>query len=242
MNGCKNKNDEIMEIGSAKWQQLIIDGAQSCGINIDQSQTEQFAVHATELMKWNRKINLTTITRPKDVAVKHFVDSCIPSLLVVPGAKILDIGSGGGFPGIPLKILIPSLSMMLIDASRKKVSFLKHVIRTLKLENIEARHERAEELAKKQVAANSFDVIISRALASIENLVLMAAPLLAEDGVIVAMKGAKPFQAIEAARKQVNTNNVVLEIGNIRYSLDLKKYTLPYQRPQRYIIAINTGG
>jgi len=231
-----------MEIGSEEWQQLIIDGAQSFEININKSKTEQFAVHAAELMKWNRKINLTTITRPKDVAVKHFLESSIPSLLIAPGAKILDIGSGGGFPGIPLKILMPSLSLMLIDASRKKVSFLKHVIRTLKLENIEARHERAEELAKKQAAANSFDVIISRALASIENLVLMAAPLLAKDGVIIAMKGVKPFQEIEAARKQVDNNNVLLDIGNIRYSLYLKQYTLPYQKSQRSIIIINSGG
>jgi len=231
-----------MEIGSVEWQQLIIDGAQSFEINIDPSKVEQFAVHAAELLKWNRKISLTAITRPKDVALKHFLDSCIPSLLIAPGAKILDIGSGGGFPGIPLKILMPSLSVMLIDASRKKVSFVKHVIRTLKLENIESCHVRAEELAKKQAAANSFDVIISRALTSIESLVLMAAPLLAKDGVIIAMKGVKPFQEIEAARKQVDNNNVLLDIGNIRYSLYLKQYTLPYQKSQRSIIIINSGG
>lgn len=231
-----------MEIGSAEWQQLIIDGAQSFEINIDQSYTEQFAIHAAELIKWNRKINLTTITRPKDVALKHFLDSIIPSLLIPPGAKILDIGSGGGFPGIPLKILMPSLSVVLIDASRKKISFLKHVIRTLKLENIEAWHMRAEELAQKQAAAKRFDVIISRALASVENLILMAAPLLAKDGVIVAMKGAKPLQEIEAVRKQVDNNNVLLEIGSSWYSLYLKKYTLPYQKSQRSIMVFNLGG
>lgn len=231
-----------MEIGSAEWQQLIIDGARSFEINIDPNKTEQFALHAVELMKWNRKVNLTAITRPEDVALKHFLDSSLPSLLVAPGAKILDIGSGGGFPGIPLKILMPSLSVMLIDASRKKVSFLKHVIRTLKLENIEACHMRAEELAEKQAIANSFDVIISRALASIENLVLMAVPLLAKDGVIIAMKGAEPIQEIKAARKQVDNNNVLLEIGNNWYSLYLKKYTLPYQKSQRSIMVINSGG
>jgi 16S rRNA (guanine527-N7)-methyltransferase len=231
-----------MEIGSAEWQQLIIDAAQSFEINIDPSKAEQFAVHAAELMKWNRKINLTAITSPKDVALKHFMDSVIPSLLIAPDAKILDIGSGGGFPGIPLKVLMPSLSVMLIDASRKKISFLKHIIRTLKLENIEAHHERAEELAEKQAVTNSFDVIISRALASIENLVLMAAPLLAKDGVIIAMKGAEPIQEIKPARKQVDKNYVFLEIGNNWYSLYLKKYTLPYQKSQRSIIVINSGG
>ncbi len=204
--------------------------------------TAQFAVHAVELMKWNRKVNLTTITEPQDVAVKHFLDSIIPGPLIAPGAKVLDIGSGGGFPGIPLKILLPSLSVLLIDSSRKKVSFAKHVIRTLKLENIEARHVRAEELATKPEAVNSFDVIISRALTSIENFILIAFPLLAEDGVLIAMKGADPLAEIEAAWKQVDKNNILMSIDNIRYGLALKKYMLPYQKAQRSIISIKSGG
>ena len=102
---------------------------------------------------------------------------------------MLDIGSGGGFPGIPLKVLRPKLSVTLIDASRKKVSFLKHVIRTLKLDNIDAFHIRAEDLAAHPSYLNRFDVIISRALSSLEHFVRLAVPLLAKWGIIIAMRG-----------------------------------------------------
>lgn len=235
-------NDVRMEIGSKKWKQLIIDGAARFGINIDAKKTEQFAVHADELIKWNRKINLTAIKTPEDIAVKHFVDSIMPSRWITPGARLLDIGSGGGFPGIPLKILMPSLSVLLIDASRKKVSFLKHVIRTLKLIDIEACQLRAEDLAKQSIAFNSFDIIISRALTSIENFMTMATPLLAENGVIIAMKGTSPFKEIETFHLQSQKDIVYLEINNIKHGVKLEKYILPYQKSQRSIVLINSGG
>jgi len=225
-----------MEIGSKEWQQLIIDGAKRFEIHIDQNTIEQFAVHAEQLLKWNRKINLTAVTNPKDVAIKHFVDSIIPSCKITPGAKILDVGSGGGFPGIPLKILMPSLSVLLIDASRKKVSFLKHVIRTLKLENIEARQLRAEDLAKQSAACNSFDIIISRALASTEKYVAMAEPLLAKDGVVIDMKGSAPLQEIAYTRSQVGDDTVFLKSNNIRYFLKMEKYELPFQKIKRSLL------
>ena len=126
----------FMEIGSEKWKNIIKDGAKTMEIHIDQEQVDQCALHAVELMKWNQKTNLTTITDPLEVAVKHFLDSMAPAPLISQSSKMLDIGSGGGFPGIPLKILIPSLSVTLIDASRKKVSFLSYLIRTLKLKLI----------------------------------------------------------------------------------------------------------
>ena len=127
-----------MEIGSREWQRLIIDGSRVLGIEIDEGLTAQFIVHASELIKWNRKINLTAITDPRNIAIKHLLDSLAPALHIPDEARLLDMGSGGGFPGIPLKILKPSLFVMLIDGNRKKVNFLKHVLRTLYLENIAA--------------------------------------------------------------------------------------------------------
>jgi 16S rRNA (guanine527-N7)-methyltransferase len=131
-----------MKIGSDEWSQVIVDGARAFGLDLDSRHTDRFAAHAAELLHWNKTINLTTITDPYEVAVKHFVDSLAPAELISPGANLLDIGSGGGFPGLPLKVVIPSLSITLVDASRKKVNFLKHVIRTLKLKGIEALHIR----------------------------------------------------------------------------------------------------
>ena len=148
-----------------------------------------FSTHAIELIKWTQKINITTITDPIEVASNHFLDSLVPAQFIPPEAAVLDIGSGGGFPGIPLKVLLPELSVTLIDASRKKVSFLKHVIRTLKLDNIEALHIRAEDLANHPSYINRFDVIISRALSSLDFFVRLALPLLADGGVIIALKG-----------------------------------------------------
>jgi 16S rRNA (guanine527-N7)-methyltransferase len=139
---------------------------------------------------------------------------------------MLDIGSGGGFPGIPLKILIPSLSVTLIDASRKKVSFLKHIIRNIKLIEIDARQIRAEELAKEKPAKNCFDVIICRAFSRLDKIILKALPLLAKDGIIIAMKGKISESEIESAGK----NNL---------SLSVEKYKLPFLELERTLVIIS---
>lgn len=230
-----------MEIGSKEWQQLIINESEPFDIHIDRSATQKFAVYAAELMKWNRKTNLTAITNPKDVAVKHFLDSIIPSRHIAAGSRVLDIGSGGGFPGIPLKILMPELSVTLIEASRKKVSFLKHAIRTLKLENIEACQSRAEIYARQPAACNSFDIIISRALGSIETIITLAAPLLAEKGIIIAMKGAEVFKEISPAYSCENRTAFYLNVNNVKYCLRSEKYVLPNQKSHRLLVIITPG-
>ena len=225
-----------MEIGSEKWKRLIIDGAGHFGVRINRDQAQQLALHAALMLKWNRTTNLTAITDSMDVAVKHFLDSIITGPLISPGATVLDIGSGAGFPGIPLKIVIPSLQVTLIDASRKKISFLKHAIRTLNFENIEAHHIRAEDFAKNPASANRFDVITCRALSSIKDFVLMASPLLAEDGAIIALKGPDLQQEIEVLQQQTDTHTGLLRIENVQFSLKVKTYTLPYLETQRSII------
>jgi len=178
-----------MNPGVTKWQRLIVSGADVMGIDVQPEHTRQFAVHARELETWNRKINLTAITDPVAVAVKHFLDALAPAPLIPPGAFLLDIGSGAGFPGIPLKVLIPSLSVMLIDASRKKVNFQRHVIRTLGLKDIEARHIRAEDMGRMADFVHGFDVIVSRALTALDTFVSMATPLLKKGGLLIALKG-----------------------------------------------------
>lgn len=232
----KRVKEARMEIGSERWKRLIIEGAKHFDVYVTRDQAQQLALHAALMLKWNRTTNLTAITDSMDVAVKHFLDSIITGPLISSGATVLDIGSGAGFPGIPLKIVIPSLQVTLIDASRKKISFLKHAIRTLNLENIEARHVRAEDFAKKPAVANCFDVITSRALLSIKDFVLTAAPLLANDGAIMALKGPGLQQEIEALRAQIDTHTGLLKIGNVLYSLRVETYTLPYLESQRSLI------
>ena len=197
-----------MKIGTNEWSSFLVDHAKKIGIDFDHTQNRLFSLHAVELIKWNQKINLTTLTNPIEVASNHFLDSLIPARFIPPHSeKLLDIGSGGGFPGIPLKVLLPELSVTLIDASRKKVNFLKHVIRTLKLDGIEALHIRAEDLAARPSYINQFDVIISRALTSLELFVRLALPLLACGGLILALKG------------QVDSN----ELANLQENVLVKK-------------------
>jgi len=218
-----------MQIGSREWQNFITDGARQLGVEIDAGITSQFSIHASELIKWNRKLNLTSITHPKDLAVKHFLDSLAPAHFIPDNARMLDIGSGGGFPGIPLKILNPSLKVMLIDGTRKKVNFLKHALRILKLESIEAHQIRAENLHEDPAYANLFDVIISRALSPLKLFVKMALPVLAQQGIIMAMKG-------EVNPEELNA--VDLDGLEDRYHLEVKNYRLHSIEAPRSLVII----
>ena len=226
----------MMKIGSEKWQDIICEGAATLGIPIDRRKIEKFSIHAIELMKWNQKINLTAITDPMEVAVKHFLDAIAPVPDIFPDGSLLDIGSGGGFPGIPLKICLPGLSVTLIDASRKKVNFLKHVIRILELENIGAVHIRAEDFAKKPEAARNYDVIISRALSPMTIVAETALPFLKKDGVIIAMKGAISDDDIRMLGSSVNSGSGGQGSASERFELHVKRYALPYLNIDRSMV------
>lgn len=223
----------LMEIGSREWQRLVIDGARKLGIEIDESVVAAFSVHAFELVKWNRKINLTSITQPREIAIKHFVDSLVPAPFIPENARLLDIGSGGGFPGIPLKILKPSLSVVLIDSARKKANFLKHVLRSLKLERIEAHQVRAENLHKNPAFSNSFDVVISRALSSLGLFAKMAMPLLAAHGAIIALKGEVDQIELDKLRSNASLDCKPIEIKN---------YKLPSIYARRSLVVMRLSG
>lgn len=178
-----------MEIGSDAWSDVITVGARAFGVAVTAAQSAQMARHAAQLLAWNRVTNLTSVTEPAAMARTHYLDSLSAAAFVPPGAAVLDIGSGAGFPGLPLHIVCAGLRTTLIDASRKKVSFLKHVIRELGLTGISALHSRAEELPGRAGDPPRFGVIVSRALGGVEPFVRMAAPILAPAGRIVAMKG-----------------------------------------------------
>jgi len=179
-----------MKIGSENWDRLIADGANELGIPVTLKVLKQFSVYANELLVWNRKINLTAITDAFEIAVKHFIDSMAPVPLIRPDDVIVDIGSGGGFPGIPLAILFPGLRITLIDTSRKKVNFLKHIGRLLNLDHMSALQVRAEDLIKNSspgVLPNT--VVISRALFPLKKLIAVTLPMVSGNGRLIAMKG-----------------------------------------------------
>jgi 16S rRNA (guanine527-N7)-methyltransferase len=230
-----------MKVGDSDWSNFLTKHARSVDIILNRSQDQLFAIYAIELVKWTQKINITAITDPIDVATKHFIDSLIPARFISPRAELLDIGSGGGFPGIPLKILLPNLSVTLIDASRKKISFLKHVIQTPQLININALHVRAEELAYLPNHKNRYDVVISRALSSLDSFVRLALPLVADDGAVMAMKGVLKKTELDPLQRYLRSKDIA-GTSNRRHMISVEKYTLPVINSKRSIVTINYLG
>lgn len=151
---------------------------------------------------------------------------------------MLDIGAGGGFPGIPLKILRPSLSVTLVDASRKKVSFLKHLIRILKLENAQARHIRAEGLADDRNLVGVFDIVICRAFSDLPTFASMAMPFIDRNGVMIALKGKVGEEEIAATRGLTRPGGTRSDGNGMNVSVDVKRYQLPYLKAERSIISL----
>lgn len=178
-----------MEIDSEPWRKTVIRGAQALEVTVSAEQARAMGRHALELLQWNRITNLTAITDPLEVAVKHYVDALAPASWIGHGARVLDAGSGGGFPGIPLAIARPDLTITLVDSVRKKVSFLKYAIRTLGLNSIDAIHGRLEELGGRPPYHEKFDLVVSRAFSSLEDFTTLALPFLTPAGTILAMRG-----------------------------------------------------
>ncbi len=167
----------------------FLEGVQLLSLQLSAVQLEQLLHYRRELLDWNTRVNLTAITNPEEVDVKHFLDSL--SLLQVydrPAASLLDIGAGAGFPGLPLKIVRPQWRVMLLEATGKKVVFLRHIIERLQLENVVAVHGRAEELAHKAEYRASFDLVTARAVASLPVLLEYAAPFCCVGGQIIFPK------------------------------------------------------
>ena len=129
----------------AENKDLLIEGAKTFGIDLDEKAIEAFGLYLKELLKWNQKINLTAIRSEKGIVLKHFLDSLSVYPYLPEHSFILDIGSGAGFPGIPLKIIQPSFEITLIDSVRKKVDFQRHIIRRLGLKGTEAIHGRVQD-------------------------------------------------------------------------------------------------
>jgi 16S rRNA (guanine527-N7)-methyltransferase len=156
------------------------------GVSLSNSQIELFELYLLELLEWNKTFNLTGIRDPEDIVIKHFVDSLTPLPYLEPSGRLLDIGPGAGFPSIPLKIAASELQVTLVEANRKRVSFLKHLIRTLKLDSVVALHSRFEHM---EPPDEPFNTIISRAFNRLEPLLKLVAPLIEPGNTLVAMLG-----------------------------------------------------
>ncbi len=197
------------------WQETIKRGANQFGLVLTPDHLETMALHGTELLKWNRKINITSITDPGEMATKHFIDSLAIAPHIPKNARVLDMGSGGGFPGFPLTVVRPDLDIVLVDASRKRVSFLNRLVSLSGLTSITAIHARAEVLAEDAAFAGSFDVVTSRAFTALDRFVVLAVPFLSPTGIILAMKGRAGTDeacTVPASEYQVTTISYLLPL------------------------------
>ncbi|CCK80267.1 16S rRNA (guanine(527)-N(7))-methyltransferase RsmG [Desulfobacula toluolica] len=216
----------LSEQSVREFKHHLINGSNALGIKVSDHQSEQMLVHSKELMVWNKKINLTAIKKPLQIAEKHFIDSIAAASFLGNEQSVIDLGSGGGFPGIPIKIMNPSVNVVLIDSSRKKINFLKHIIRMLDLDTIDAIHSRVEDLHENNVYKNKFDAVISRAFTDLSKFVKLAAPFLNKKGAIYAMKGKNADQEITPE---------ILE----QYNLTTDHYRLPFEKSNRYVIKLS---
>ena len=201
-------------------------------IEISDKQIEKFFDYMNLLLEWNEKINLTAITEPEDIILKHFVDCATILKFIKDEDKIIDIGTGAGFPGIPLKILNEKLDITLMDSLNKRINFLNEIINKLDLKNIVAIHARAEELARNKGYREKFDIATSRAVANLSTLSEYMLPFVKKNGMVISMKGSNIEEEVKNAKKAIKIlggeiekidNFNLANTNNIRNIITIKK-------------------
>lgn len=210
----------------------LVKGIESLNIQLDEKQRSSFATYKELLKEWNQKINITSITEDVEIDIKHFLDSLTPihTNLIDGKKKLIDIGTGGGFPGIPLKIYNEELEVTLLDSLNKRIIFLDEVIKSLNLKDIEAIHGRAEELGRKAEYREMYDICISRAVASLDTLSEYCMPFVKVGGYFISMKGPDVEEELKESEKGINILG-----GKI---IDTEILTLPESDIQHSLIII----
>lgn len=200
------------------------------GIIITEDMLVKFETYFSFLIEYNANVNLTAITEKDDVYVKHFLDSILPYKEIPKGAKICDIGTGAGFPALPLKIVRPDLKVTLVDCLDKRVNFLKALVEKLKLENVECLHSRAEDLAQDDNYREIFDVAVSRGVAKLNTLSEYCLPFVKVGGKMLA------YKSMEIDEELTESTRAVIEFGG---AIDeVKKYKIPGTDIERKIVVI----
>lgn len=207
----------------------LIEGAKDLNIDLNENEIGNFILYKELLKEWNQKINITAITDDVEVDIKHFIDSIVlfNTGLFNGNKKIIDIGTGGGFPGIPLKIINKDLEVVLLDSLKKRLKFLDIVIEDLKLQDIFTIHGRAEELSRNEGHREEYDIAVSRAVASLDTLVEYSLPFVKIGGHFIAMKGSEIAEELNGAAngievlggKVIKKEKITLPLSDIEHSL-----------------------
>lgn len=211
-------------------RELLHTGAKELGISLSIEQINSMFIYLAELKKWNQKINLTAITDEEDIIIKHVLDSLsyIHGFTLAPGLRLLDMGSGAGFPALPIKIVYPGVSITMVESTKKKASFLRHIIRILKLTEIEALDCRTEELPCSLLSA--FDIVTARAFADIKSAITAGVPFLKSGGLMVLSRGPE---------ETINDRDLAKTVVSLERRIAL---TLPQSNYQRAIWVFKKPG
>jgi len=201
-------------------------------VNLNEKQINQFIIYQNELQKWNRKFNLTSITDPVEIEIKHFIDSltCLMAVDTVKINNLIDIGTGAGFPGIPIKILYPQIHLTLIEANQKKAGFCSHLIAQLQLTIDNLLIGRAEQIAHEREYRGKFDIAVARAVASLPTLMEYLLPYVKQNGIALAMKGKDIQKELTSAETAINLLGGRLE--------SVTKYRLPIFNQERNLVIV----
>ncbi|QMS85032.1 16S rRNA (guanine(527)-N(7))-methyltransferase RsmG [Candidatus Xianfuyuplasma coldseepsis] len=211
---------------------------EECGIQLSPKQEQQFAHYYNLLMEWNSKLNLTSITEKEEVYLKHFYDSiCLTKAISLSNQTILDVGSGAGFPSIPLKIIFPDLQITIIDALQKRVRFLHELTDTLGI-SVELIHGRAEEFSRRE----TYDIVTARAVSNLRMLCELCIPFVKHHGVFLAMKGPGYQEEVIDSKNTIQIlggtleDTILYHVNHFERSIVVvrKTATTPTKYPRRY--------
>jgi len=185
-------------------QSLLISSAQQYEIEVSSAQAQHFQQYMELLLNWNEKMNLTAITEPHEIVIKHFLDSILllKYITIPDGAKLIDVGTGAGFPGVALKLMRPKMKLTLLDGLNKRLIFLKDLTEKLNI-NAELIHARGEEAGRQRIYREKFDFATARAVAPMNLLCEYCLPFIKYKGTFVAMKGPQPQEELSAAKNAI---------------------------------------
>ncbi|WP_188399264.1 16S rRNA (guanine(527)-N(7))-methyltransferase RsmG [Sporomusa sp. GT1] len=214
------------------FQELVANAAAEYGLQLTNGQIAAMDTYYRLLLEWNEKMNLTAITEPHEVAVKHMIDSlsCYREEIFTAAARIVDVGTGAGFPGIPLKIFQPELELILMDSLNKRLNFLREVAGNLGLQGVAFVHARAEEAGKNKQHRESYDIAVSRAVARLNVLCELCLPMVKVGGWFIALKGAQYEDEVHEAAKALTILG-----GKVA---DIRPVSLPGLADKRAVIYI----
>jgi 16S rRNA (guanine527-N7)-methyltransferase len=213
-------------------EQLLREGARQLGVVLNDRQVRQMILYSEMLADWNTRLNLTAITAGEDTIKKHFLDSltCAATGYVADGLRAVDVGTGAGFPGIPIKIVYPDLRITLLDSLKKRIDFIKKVIAQLGLKGVAPLHGRAEDVARDAEHREKYQLCFSRAVAHLAVVSEYCLPFVEEGGLFLAMKGPGYAEEVKEARRAVEILG-----GEI---VDRVQFQIPYTDITHYIIII----